>query len=271
MMFNTLLSAAVVVLLAATSTAQQLESGDGMTDIHDHNKSVYYIITDTKNSDQCSVEMCSNLTLSQFASNADYQVSEITTLMLQPGDHHLDSQLLVVSIRKFSLVDERERNDSIVTISCSKSFTFQNVTELHIKGVEFINCTGNHINSVGQLIIDNCTFDGQNHIGSALIIINTTNASITCCLVIHTHGSYKLFLSPYRHIPSIVGGAIISTSSNISTHGCVFERNRAEIGGAIFSEQGSNLTISNCTFRQNVYSSHFGSILLLLIIVQLLY
>ena len=261
MMFNTLLSAAVVVLLAATSTAQQLESGDGMTAIHDHNKNIYYIITDTNNSDQCSVEMCSNLTstLSQFASNADYHVSEITTLMLQAGVHYLDSQLLVANIRKFALVGERDRNDSTVIIACHKNFTFQNVTKLHIEGIEFINCTGNHIDSVGQLIIDNCIFDGQNHIGSALIITNTTNASITCCLFIHTHGSYKHFISPYRPNPSIVGGAIISASSNISTHRSVFERNRAEIGGAIFTEQGSNLTISNCTFRQNVYSSHFGS------------
>ena len=247
MMFNTLLSAAVVVLLAATSTAQQLESGDGMTDIH--NKSVYYIITDARNRDQCSVEICSNFTLSQFASNADYYISEMTTLMLQPGDHLLESQLLVANVRRLSLVGEREMNDSIVTILCSENFTFQNVTELHIEGIQFIHCTDNYIDSVERLIVDNCTFDGQNHNGTALNVINTTGVNITHCLFISTYGSYKQILTPY---PSIVGiaSAIISTSSNIDVHNSVFERN---VGMILFAEQGSNLSLNNCTFSNNVY------------------
>ena len=249
MMFNTLLSAAVVILLAATITAQQLESGDGMTEIH--NKSIYHIITDAHNSDMCSMEICSNLSLSQFASNADYYISdsEMTTLMLQPGDHRLDSQLLVANVRKLSLVGKRETNDSIVNILCSENFIFQNVTELHIEGIQFIHCTDNYIDSVERLIIDNCTFDGQNHNGTVLNVINTTGVNITRCLFIHTYGSYKQILTPY---PSIVGiaSAIISISSNIDVHNSVFERN---VGMILFAEQSSNLSLNNCTFSNNVY------------------
>ena len=256
MLFNTLLFAAIVLLLASTSAAQQLESGDGMMYIH--NESIYYIITDTHNGDQCSSEMCSNLTLNQFASNTDYYISDMTTLMLQPGDHHLDSQLLVANVRRFSLVGERERNDSIVTISCSETFTFQNLTELQIKDIQFVHCTDNHINSVGQLSIDNCMFDGKNNNGTALNIVNSVTANINCCSFILTHGSYKQFLN---NDPFIFGGAIFCSSSNISIHSSVFEGNYAQVSGVLFTEQGSNLIISNCTFSNIVYSSHFSSII----------
>ena len=49
----------------------------------------------------------------------------------------------------------------------------------------------------------------------------------------------------------MVGGAIVSTSSNVTVIKCKLKGNGAEVGGAIFSELQSNFVIINTTFRGN--------------------
>ena len=45
-----------------------------------------------------------------------------------------------------------------------------------------------------------------------------------------------------------VGGAIISSQSSVWIHKSIFQNNTAQLGGAVYAESGSNITISNCTF-----------------------
>ena len=250
-------AAAIVVLLLlhhfATISAQ-LQSGDGVG-FDDEEILQYYISTSPL--EPCPAEMSSCLTLNQFASNTDYYLSENTSasLILQPGTHRLDSKLTVANLSQFSLIGEKIRNNSIVTIECGKRFTFENVTNVNVSGLQFVGCTENYIQSVEQFILENCTFNGMRYNGTALSIIESKNVDIINCSFIDTQGSYRQIQSLLYQV--LAGGAIMSTNSSISIQKTIFERNSAEYGGAIFAEQESEIMLNECLFHNS--TGHGGN------------
>ena len=93
-----------------------------------------------------------------------------------------------------------------------------------------------------------------------------TNTSIVrSFFVSNTAGNYQGHVEVLAHIkrdnsyafsypwPNIqsnsarVGGSLIITSSTVNISSSHSESNTANVGGAIFSELGSNINISNCT------------------------
>ena len=250
---------AVFVLHHFVTTNAQLRSqtGDGIN--FNEEMLQYYISTSPL--EPCPTEMSPCLTLNQFASNKTYHLSNNTsiTLILQPGTHHLDSELIVANVSQISVIGEREGNVSIVIIECSEKFTFENVTEVNMRFLVFIGCTENYIQSVEQFILDNCTFNGLGRNGTALNIIETMSVNITSCSFSDTQGSYKQFQYLFNSNQFVAGGAIISANSSISIHDSTFERNIAQLGGAIFAEQESELILTECVFNMNGDSIAFGS------------
>ena len=257
MVFKTLLYFATVAVLLLNFGTISAQPQSGVRNVFEQ---VYYI-TASPLAGPCPVEVCLNLT--QFASNMDYYLSENVTLLVSQGNHHLNSQLIVANVSRFSLIaDIIVSNDSNVAIVCNDSFTIENVSEVYMNGLSFVGCTNNHIKSVKQLFLDSCSFDGLYHNGTALNIVNTTTANITGSWFKYNNGSYHEWLSelnsPYNNYfyfrnpdKVIVGGAIIGINSSISIHNSKFKENGAEIGGAIFIEQESELFLSNCEFHHN--------------------
>ena len=233
---------AIVVLLLhhfVTSSAR-LQSGDG-TSFDDEMMQIYIFPSPLE---QCPERMFPCCTLNQFASNKTYRLSENTsiTLILQPGTHHLDSELTVANVSQFSIIGVGMQN---VTIECSEKFIFENVMQVNISDLQFVGCT-HHIKSVEQSILDNCIFDGLGRTGTALNIKETKSVNVTNCTFFDTQGSYDYYY------PN--GGAIIfSTNSRISLQYSTFERICAKYNRAtyIFAEQGSELRIQRCTYRHN--------------------
>ena len=250
---------AIMVLLLhhfVTSSAQ-LQSGDG-TSFDDEMMQIYIFPSPIE---QCPERMFPCCTLNQFASNKTYRLSENTyiTLILQPGTHRLDSELTVANVSQISVIGEREGNESIVIIECSERFTFENVTKVNMRFLVFVGCTENYIQSVGQFILDNCTFNGLGRNGTALNIIETMSVNITSCSFFDAQGSYKQFQYLFISNQFVAGGAIISANSSISIHDSTFERNIAHLGGAILAEQESELILTECVFNTNGDSITFGS------------
>ena len=250
---------AIMVLLLhhfVTSSAR-LQSGDGTT-FDDEMMQIYIFPSPLE---QCPERMFPCCTLNQFASNKTYRLSENTsiTLILQQGTHHLDSELTVANVSQISVIGERKGSESIVIIECSKRFTFENVTKVNMRFLVFVGCTENYIQSAGQFILDNCTFNGLGRNGTALNIIETMSVNITSCSFFDAQGSYKQFPYLFNSDQFVAGGAIISANSSISMHNSTFERNIAQLGGAIFAEQESELILTECVFNINGDSIAFGS------------
>ena len=93
----------------------------------------------------------------------------------------------------------------------------------------------------------NCIFHGHNESRSALVF-NGTVASITS----------SFFISNEVGIPSQdfgdvswVGGAIFSSNSVVWISRCLFTRNKAEYGGAIFAERKSIISVKQSNFVNN--------------------
>ena len=133
------------------------------------------------------------LTLSQFANNiSDYRSANVTLHFL-PGEHNLDSALLINNVNSFYV----NSSDNNVTIACSHSganFEFSNVSVVHVSGLTFVGCTGNKFINIGQLTLEDSQYTGDKGInGTALEIIETSAMFIRTELS-HNHGSRVISL-----------------------------------------------------------------------------
>ena len=236
---------------------------------------VFYIVPTLDS--ECSTDSC--LTLSQFVeiymadSRSTYPSN--TTLVIIGENHDLNISISVSNIAEFSMLSANgtEPNPGPVTITCSEhaSFTFRNVSTVLIHGLVFTGCSNNRIELVNQLILDQSMFRGQTGSKTSLTIFDSTAQIMGTTFIANAVGTPLSDLSslPVLNYPvslsasTTLGGALIVSSSEIMFDTCLFQDNEANIGGAIYSERESNITITNSTFRFNhakcSYSDHcFG-------------
>lgn len=220
------------------------------------NASVVFYMTPLLNKN-CPVQTCP--TLSEFAGHNDLNNDTHATIVLLSGKHSLDQ-----NISFSNLIDLKIYSESNATVMCifSTFLSFENIGRVYIQNVNFVGCGGNLVNNVDEFVLRETTFEGKGKSGTALTIVNTTADIIDCAFVRNQFGtimeslrSIKIILSDINwflvgDVTGIVrvGGAIISTFSNISITDSNFEDNQAEIGGDIFTEDFSTFSIVNTNF-----------------------
>ena len=225
---------------------------------------VHYIIPSSIT--QCPAEE-SCLSISTLVANSSNYFGSNTTIVFLEGSHILDSELVVSNIDGSLTLSTNGSGTAAISCNDSGSLEFSNISQLQISGLEFIKCSSK-VELVDQFTLEDSRFYGGND-NSALDLTNTNTLIVRSSFVSNTAGTYQSlsgvleFLRdnrndfPYYGRPTIlsnstrVGGAVIVTSSTVSVSGSHFESNTAEVGGAIFSELGSNINISNCTFVNN--------------------
>ena len=242
----------------------------------DTNATLLHIIPSSSN--PCPVELC--LTLSQFAANTSHYLDSNTTLILQPGNHDLKTELVVANVTEFLIVS----NYTIpvkgkVAITQSSRFHIVNVTKVYVQAVTFIGFGKNKVKSVDNFTIEHSSFIGRkygnshgicytghrhNYFGTALELVETNATIVNSSFISNQYGNYResFGLAKYFHIPhqsAFVGGAMIVTKSNATIIGSYFKSNCAKNGGAIFGEWCSNIAIIGSTFVDNsaMYSSNY--------------
>ena len=141
------------------------------------------------------------------------------------------------------------RNYSLVSFN---SFQF-----IHITNMEFIGCGGNRVKNVELFVLQDAKFKGEGDSGTALELIETTAQIVNSTFTSNRMGkSKKGYIIRDPVITSywgtfLVGGAIIATHSKITISQSKFENNGAEIGGAIFAEGNSIITMNNTIYTGN--------------------
>lgn len=135
------------------------------------------------------------------------------------------------------MLNTHSTSESTPVISCHYhvSFKFENLTaKLWIKG---LRCGNNQFLSINIFVIENCTFQGQNHSGTVLDITGTNiivvNSTFISNRVGHCLSIYDLNI--LSSISTHAGGVISFTKCNISVIKCTFINNSAEVGEAIYS------------------------------------
>ena len=201
----------------------------------------------------CSIDPC--LTLSQFARKSTNYIALNTTLIFNGENHSLDIGILIANIAEFSMQSVISNDHtSVPVITCNKSanFNFTNIRSLHLSGLKFKRCDENKFEFIDQLKIEYSTFLDSK---SPLTVFNSSSVSMIGNRFLSNFGNYrKKFRRLMEHLDHdqlltvSIGGALIISGSNIDIENCYFIRNN---GGAIFSEFGSHITISNSTFSSN--------------------
>ena len=210
----------------------------------------------------CPVPSNPCLSLNGLAANTSWLNHESnTTLIFSPGIHLLSIELSISSINNLSLFPQSLK-ESQSTIVCQQnaSFNYYNITHVLIRGLKFVGCESS-VESVEEFVIETSTFHGQNDSGTALEVRQSNVSIINSSFVLNTVGS--CLTSPTElsdHSQFLVGGAIFAqNSSNITIVKSTFEKNRAEIGGAIFATFGSCIRIINSTFIDNLAARAINS------------
>ena len=209
------------------------------------------------------------LTLSQFVNNSSDYLTNDTTLIFSPGKYSLESELVVENIHLFSMfVWPASSSKIVITCGHNARFAFRNVGIVTVSGLEFVGCFENHVLSVGQFQLENSGFFGNSQplVNGTVLGIEESTASlnrVAYVSVIDTPLTIQQVLElPYHSYNCTELAQIFSTMdraigisltrSSISITQSWFEGNNVGlIGGVIYDEFGSDITIVNTTFINN--------------------
>ena len=212
--------------------------------------------------DSCPAKPC--LTLNEFSHGANDYRNNYTdiTLIFQPGNHSLQSSLIIGHIHTLRLVTSQSDHSPAIICAKESNLDFKSIDTIHIIGIHFSGCGGNNITSV-QLLVSHSSFYGtQENSGTALCLTDVI-ANITRTNFVANNGS--ICLGP-DYVDSSMGGAIFAYHCAFTVSECIFERNNASEGGAISINKfrqypQSTVIISGSTFNHNSASNGSGGAL----------
>ena len=201
----------------------------------------------------CQAQPC--LILSQFASDISTYLLPNTTLALifQPGNHVLDVTLRIENILSLQLSSV---NTTIVCVQTQ--IELFNISSVYISKLSLFGCSVRG-ETISNLFVEDAMFFGRNKRNSALKLNRTTTAVVNdSAFISNMVGNLNpvtLKISKNHTISmAYVGGAILIAQSNVVFIQCLFKKNSAEVGGAIFCEGHSNITVIDTIFEKNYVS-----------------
>lgn len=222
-----------------------------------HGDTVYVISPSDRISSCQPMSKC--FTLTQFAANSNSYLKQNTTLMLQPGNHTLDSVLLISNITKFFMTSMIAGTSSIACTPSGK-LRLQMVQYASLENMFFTHCVDNTVSNTKRLTLSRLVFQGPS-IRASGTAIHMNNVSVTihqCSFSFYLYGSIQNTSSHlrrgYGEMTAWTGGAIVATRSNVMINQSTFKENRAQFGGAIYTFK-SNVIITNSVFDFNTANS----------------
>ena len=242
-----------------------------------------YIITSVANPCPSEYDRDHCLTLQQYASNSTFDSSDDLSLMLEPGDHSLDSQINVIGGNSFSL----EGIDDAVHVVCSRrvvnGFTVRarvaiwQVQHVHLSGVTFVGCDQNGVFDAAELHIEEVHFRLSMLTAFAIsrtanaIVLRSSFSDLTCldsnfCSIralLVTRSSLRVSLCSFSNIQQeSESGGINIDNSDLIIESSSFRNISGQNGGAIRVTNSRNRTllITNSTFHDNMAALQGGAI-----------
>ena len=214
-------------------------------------------------------QSCYNcLTLQQFAANVSHHLDDSTTLILQPGRHLLTLDLLISNVTTFIVSCNYSTFGNMCTLQCSQNIqlVFDSIQYIHIRNIDLLECFGSKVMNTENVTLSKTSFTGSIRVtsGSALEIINCTALLNDCSFTRYLYGTYRWIVTSIpqstvavHRTEKWIGGALIVNHSDIAIVKGIFMENRAQIGGAIYAENGTRITITKSKFIYNAVNSSF--------------
>ena len=185
------------------------------------------------------------VTLFTLVANMNNFIDSNTTLIFMAGRYTLESSFSLSNKTSFMLLTN---SSDTVTITCSDRtrLLYSNIGHVQIQSLNFIRC-GFVLESVGQFILEDSTFRDGNGLGSAIQLTQTNTKIMRSSFMFNTFGILQPFLSGTAN----VGGALIVTNSNLGISHSHFIGNNAQLGGALFLQERSNVSVNDSMFANN--------------------
>ena len=180
--------------------------------------------------------------------------------------------MVVSNVAMFTMSCNHSMSGKTCTLQCDQNvrLVFDSIQIIHIRKVNFFECFGSTVMNTENVFLSNNSFTGSVHVisGSALEIINSAALLNDCSFTRFLYGTYRWIDTNVPHSTSTVlktekwiGGALIANHSNITIVKGNFTENRAQIGGAIYAENGTRVTITKSKFIYNAANSSYRDIL----------
>ena len=235
---------------------------------------VYYIIKPSQSQncgDQCSNNaefesdsVDNSLTLSQFANNSINYLTNDTRLIFSPGNYSMELELIAENIDSFSMFAlPISSTKAVIVCGHNARFVFRNVSIVTVSGLEFVGCFENHVVSIGRFQLEDSSFFGNDQeivSGTVLTIVESTanldRVAFVSIVDKRLRTVQELSENCYSYCTATtdrVTGISLKRSTIGITHSW-FEGSKVVFGGIIYDEFGSDITITNTTFVNNIAS-----------------
>ena len=210
------------------------------------------------------------LTFSQFVNNSSDYLTNSTRLIFSPGNYSLESELIVENVHSFSMFAWPSFSSKVVII-CSHNarFEFRNVSIVTVSGLEFVGCLENCVVSVGHFQLEDSSFfgNGQAIVNGTVLTIEESIANLDRVAFISSVDKQQssttqklpdncttVCINTIASINMAIG--ILLRRSSIRITQSWFEGNNVGLGGVIYGEFDSDITIFNTTFINNKAASY---------------
>ena len=210
----------------------------------------YFIVP--SQSHPCCADHC--LTLSQFVSTfTNYSKYDNTTLIFAPGNYNLEYNFVIEDVLSFSMYAEASTSEIRITCNADTRFEFRNVNSVTVRGLHFVESSGNLVASVGQIHL---TFSSDPEVsGTTLIIVGSTAYldNISFLSTIENTAQYResVTVQSQENCTSDSAGTyrIVTNNSVIIVAHSLFDGSMIGVGAIIHSLDSSEITISSSVFQ----------------------
>ena len=199
-----------------------------------------------------------HLTLSQFVSNLSDYLTNDSRLIFSPGNYSLESDLIVENVHSFSIFAWPSfSSTAVIVCGHNARFEFRNVSIVTVSGLEFVGCLENHVVSVGQFQLENSSFfgNGQAIVNNTVLTVNESAANLDRVAFISVVELQENCTATNSLMKRMIGISLKRSIIRITQSW--FEGNNVVLGGLIYDEFGSDITIVNTTFVNNSASDPF--------------
>ena len=201
-------------------------------------------------SSPCKVDHC--FTFREFVSSfTRCSKCSNTTLIIAPGNHSFESDIIIEDIHSFSMFAEPFFSTPQIICSLDTKFEFRNVNTVTINGLDFIECSGNLLELISQFQLADSTFYSHAGVhGTTLTIAESTANLDRVAFLSIIESAQNLNISILRpqencNFNSTTIYRILSNNSIIVITQSLFNGNVMGVGAVISSE----ITIFNSTFK----------------------
>ena len=200
---------------------------------------------DPTNGDTC-------FTIEQYISNSSLRSGLSNVILeLQPGTHNLDTRLSISNVSSFTMMGTN------ATLRCVQPLTFSTTENVHLSGINFINCGGfdTHVNEVDSFVLEDSTFQSDRpfHIEQSTNVVIVNSIFTQCPRGVLTFLNTSVLIKNCTFSNNIQGtdsltdegGAILASRSSITIKQSIFKNNQANLrSGAIHFVNGMDETMT---------------------------